>query len=44
MSVRDTTPDNLPDIRSPGNDAAEMEGLEIAANGGEEGRSAGDAM
>jgi len=34
-SVRDTTPDSFPDIRSPGRDAAEMEGLGVTANGGE---------
>ncbi len=34
-SVRDTTPDSFPDIRSPGRDAAEIEGLGVMANGGE---------
>ncbi len=32
-SVRDTTPDSFPDIRSPGRAAAEMEGLGFTANG-----------
>ena len=35
-SVRETTPESFPDMRMPGKDAAEIEGLGVTANGGRE--------